>query len=73
MNNETNLPAETKKPTYTVKLLRSDQGRKNYPVKVGVCFATEKGNQRLLWDIIPASSELRDSVMILVPYEEAAS
>lgn len=73
MTNENTYPAETKKPTYTVKLLRSDQGRKNYPVKVGVSFATEKGNQRILWDIIPASIELRDCVMLLVPYEDAAS
>lgn len=70
MSDETALPAETKKPTYIVKLLRSENGRKHYPVKVGVSFATEKGNQRLMWDIIPASIELRDCVMILVPYEE---
>jgi hypothetical protein len=70
MSDETPLPAEMKKPTYSVKLLRSENGRKHYPVKVGVSFATEKGNQRILWDIIPASIELRDCVMILVPYEE---
>ena len=73
MTNETSAQAETKLPTYTVKLLRSENGRKHYPIKVGVSFATEKGNQRILWDIIPASIELRDCVMILVPYEEATS
>lgn len=73
MTNETHSQAEQKLPTYIVKLIRPENGRKHYPVKVGVSFATEKGNQRILWDIIPASIELRDGVMILVPYEEAAS
>lgn len=73
MTNETNTQTEQKLPTYIVKLIRSENGRKHYPVKVGVSFATEKGNQRIIWDIIPASIELRDCVMILVPYEETAS
>jgi hypothetical protein len=73
MTNETGTQVEPKLPTYIVKLIRSENGRKHYPVKVGVSFETEKGNQRILWDIIPASIELRDCVMILVPYEEAAS
>ena len=54
-------------------LLRSENGRKNYPVKAGVTFATEKGNQRVLWVIIPASIELRDCIMILVPYEDTVT
>ncbi len=72
MTEETDAPAETKKPTYTVKLLRSD-GRRSYPAKIGVAFETKKGNQRILWDIIPASFELRDCELILVPYEDQAS
>ena len=72
MTNETSTQVEQKLPTYIVKMIRSENGRKHYPVKVGVSFATEKGNQRIIWDIIPASFELRDCVMILVPYEEAA-
>jgi hypothetical protein len=70
MTNETTQPTEIKNPTYTVMLLRPKEGRRSYPTRIGVSFETRKGNQRILWDIIPAGFELRDCETILVPYVE---
>lgn len=57
-----------KHPTYIVKLISSTDGKTSYPAKVGVTFPTQKGNQRLVWEVIPATSELRNGTLILVPH-----
>ncbi len=67
-----NTPAtDTKKPTYVLTLLRKDAGK--YGTRVGVTFETEKGNQRLVWNVIPSSLELQNGTLVLVSYSESSS
>lgn len=55
-------------PTYIVRLMSKDKG--GYAAKIGVTFATNKGNQRMVWDVIPSSQELQDRTLVFVPYSD---
>jgi hypothetical protein len=72
MTKHAKTPPEKAKPTYILKLLRKDGG--GYGAKVGVTFETERGNQRIVWDVIPSSVELAYGTLVFVPYgADAAS
>ena len=61
---------ENRNPTHVVRLIRDEKGRNSFPVKVGVTFTTKQGNLRLTWDVLPATSELANGILILAPYED---
>lgn len=62
---------DTKKPTFVLKLLRKDGGR--YGAKLGVTFETGRGNQRIVWDVVPSATELHTGTLVLMPYTEQTS
>ena len=68
MSNNANQQPSKVQPTYVLKIIRKDSG--SYGTKVGVTFETGRGNQRIVWDVIPNSIELSYGTLILVPYAD---
>ena len=58
-----------KNPTYLVKYLSDGEG-KSYPVKIGASFPTEKGNEKLVFEVTPTELFMGKGFLILTPFKE---
>ena len=64
-----NQTKEKKTPTHIITMLSGDKNVRSYPVRVGAVWATQKGNLRLSFEIVPDTKHLHEDVLVAVPYE----
>lgn len=64
-----NNSSEKKMPTHLITMLSGEKGKRGYPVRIGTIWATNKGNMRLSFDIVPDATHLHKDVFVAVPYK----